>query len=308
MRVRFPPPALVMIKPKVITIVGPTASGKTSLSIQLAQKFDGEVVSADSRQVYRGLDIGTGKVTAEEMDNVPHHLLDIADPRKTYTVTDFVRDGRAVISTIVLRNKLPIVVGGTFFYVDALLGRVTMPDIPPNQRLRAELELLDTETLTSMLRAKDPHRAEEIDRQNRRRLIRALEIVDAQGTIPKVHRKALYDTLTIGISITKELLQKNIHTRLMDRLKKGMVTEVEQLLTSGLPRERLKELGIEYQYIIQYLEEKISYEKMCAEIETKSWQYAKRQMTWLKRDKDIVWMKSENIQEIEKVVEEFLKR
>lgn len=280
------------MKPKIIVIVGPTASGKTSLSLELAKKLNGEVVSADSRQVYKGLDLGTGKVTEAEMEGVPHHLLDVADPKETYTVTDYVRDARKEISNIISRGKIPIVVGGTFFYIDALLGRSIPPEVEPNEALRAELEKLSTKELFTLLTEKDPERAETIDKDNKRRLVRALEIVDALGKVPSGTSEEVYDATIIGISISKEKLKENIHTRLIDRLEKGMIDEVKNLHKNELSYERMYELGIEYKYIAEYLEEKITKEEMVKQIELKSLQYAKRQMTWLKRDKEIQWVES----------------
>ena len=163
-------------KPKILVVVGPTASGKTGLAIELAKRFNGEVISADSRQVYRGLDIGTAKTTKEEMDGVPHHLIDVADPKEVYNASDFKQGAEAAIADIVARGKLPIVAGGTFFYVDILLGRVALPDVPPNEQLRKKLEEKSAAELYQELQAKDPRRAAEIDPQNKRRVIRALEI------------------------------------------------------------------------------------------------------------------------------------
>ncbi len=273
------------LKPKILVIVGPTASGKTSLSISLAKQFDGEVISADSRQVYRGLDLGTGKVTPEEMDGIPHHLLDVADPTHTYTAHDFVRDGRAAINGILSRGKLPIIVGGTFFYIDALLGRTSSAPVPPDDALRSKLEALSNEELYAEIKVKDPNRALTIDSSNKRRLVRALEIIEALGSVPKTDRDESYDALTIGIEVEKERLKENIKNRLLTRLQSGMVEEVEELHKNGLSYERLEELGIEYKCIAHFLMGKITKEKMIEEIDTKSRQYAKRQMTWLKRDK-----------------------
>ena len=281
-----------MEKPKIIVIVGPTASGKTSLSIEFAKKLNGEVISADSRQVYKGLDLGTGKVTEAEMDGVPHHLLDVVDPQETYTVADYVRDARKEISNIISQGKIPIVVGGTFFYVDALLGRSIPPEVEPNEALRAELEKKSTEELFETLTNKDVERAETIDRDNKRRLVRALEIVDAIGKVPTPKSEELYDATIIGISISKEKLKENIHKRLIDRLGRGMIDEVKNLHTHGLSYKRMYELGIEYKYIAKYLEKKMTKEEMMEQIEMKSLQYAKRQMTWLKRDKSVKWVES----------------
>lgn len=278
-----------MEKPKILVIVGPTASGKTSLSVKLAKHYNGEVISADSRQVYRGLDLGTGKVTHEEMQGVPHHLLDVADPHETYTVTDFVRDGRVAIDDILSRGKLPIIAGGTFFYVDALLGRVIAPAVPPNHLLRAELAQCSNEELFARLVAVDPARAVAIDRHNPRRLVRALEIIAARGTVPEPMTDELYDARIIGIKIDKETLHKNIGMRLRARLDAGMVDEVKNLHQNGLSYERMEDLGLEYRYIARYLKGELSYEAMVHTLETKIRQFAKRQMTWLKRDTSIAW-------------------
>lgn len=279
-----------MHKPKILVIVGPTASGKTSLSIKLAKEQNGEVISADSRQVYRGLDLGTGKVTQEEMDGVPHHLLDIADPKEIYTAADFVRDGRAAIADIISRGKLPIIVGGTFFYTDALLGRIVTPEVPPNPLLRAELEKLSAPELFEKLQALDPERAEHIDEHNPRRLERAIEIALALGKVPQLPTEEIYDARILGIKIDQETLHKNIHTRLLARLDAGMIDEVKRLHEKGLSYERMEDLGLEYRYIARHLKDELSYEEMVEILETKIRQFAKRQMTWLKRDKSIEWI------------------
>ncbi len=296
-----------MQKPKVLVIVGPTASGKTSLGIELAKQFNGEIISADSRQVYRGLDLGTGKVTKEEMGGIPHHLLDIANPTDVYTVADFVRDGRTAIDNITSRGKLPIIVGGTFFYIDALLGRIVAPHVLPNETLREKLEQMNLEELTEELTAKDPRRAKDIDTKNKRRLIRALEIVDALGFVPEEQTEELYDALTIGIKIEKEILHERIHKRLLERIQEGMIDEVKRLHEQGLPYERMEDLGLEYRYIARFLEGQLSMEDMQKELETKIRQFAKRQMTWLRRDTEIIWIEKDKIEEIKNIVRSFLK-
>ncbi len=294
--------------PKILVIVGPTSSGKTSLGIALAQKFNGEVISTDSRQVYRGLDLGTGKVTLKETLGIPHHLIDIAEPNEVYTVTDFVHDGKAAIENIRSRGKLPIIVGGTFFYVDALLGRISTPDVEPNETLRATLEKQSAEELFAELQSKDPGRAENIDRHNKRRLIRALEIIDALGIVPPLSLQEPYNALTLGISLPKEELHTRIHTRLLERFDAGMIAEVEGLIAHGVTYARLSELGLEYRYIGEYLEGKIAYDTLLPGIEIKNRQLAKRQMTWLKRDQSIVWVHPTEIEKIESAVDEFLKK
>lgn len=305
-RVQVPPPAPMEQKPKVLVIVGPTASGKTSLSIQLAKKYNGEIISADSRQVYRGLDLGTGKVTQEEMDGVPHHLLDVADPNETYTVADFVRDGDNAIADTTSRGRLPIIVGGTFLYVDALLGKVNMPEVPPDAALRAALEALPTDTLIERLTALDPARAATIDVNNRRRLIRAIEVATTLGSVPATTPHMKYNALTLGILIPQETLHQNIHERLRTRLEVGMIEEVKGLHLQGLSFERMGDLGLEYRYIARHLQGKITYEEMFTELETKTRQYAKRQMTWLKRNDEIVWVEPSDMEKADTLVKGFL--
>ena len=278
-----------MTKPKLVSVVGPTASGKTSLSIEIALRFNGEVISADSRQVYTGLDIGSGKVTQEEMRGVPHHLLDVCDPQEIYTANDFKEDGTKVLTDILSRGKLPVIAGGTFFYTDMLLGRISSPLVPPNPALRETLEEKTEDELFTLLEEKDPRRAEEIDRHNKVRLVRALEIIKALGAVPEPHPEELYDVCTIGIDISREDLHRNIHVRLLERMDQGMVEEVASLHKEGVSWERLEALGLEYRYIAQYLQGTLTKEAMLETLESEIRKFAKRQMTWLKKDRSILW-------------------
>ncbi len=172
------------IKPKIVVIVGQTGSGKTALSLTLAEKFNGEVINADSRQVYKGLDIGTEKITEADMRGVPHHLLSILSPREVYDAKQFAADADAAITDITNRTKLPIVAGGTFFYIDLLLKKISAAPVPPNPALRAELEAYDESELFAQLQQKDPKRAQNIDKHNKRRLMRALEILHVLPSVP----------------------------------------------------------------------------------------------------------------------------
>lgn len=282
--------------PKVIAIVGPTASGKTSLSIFLAQKIGGEVISADSRQVYRGLDIGTGKVTKKEMSDIPHHLLDVANPKKIYTASDFQKDATTALRYIVANNKIPIIVGGTGFYVDTLLGRMIFPDVPPNEKLRALLEKKSLEVLFTMLAKKDPVRAANIERGNKRRIIRALEIAATIGVSPPggptLQNAGDYDVLWLGVNPPEKKLRKNIHTRLLSRISDGMVKEAQQLHKKGLSYKRMEALGLEYRSLSYLLQNKISKEEFVSQLEFAILHYAKRQNRWFKRNSDIQWLNS----------------
>lgn len=296
-----------MAKEKIIVIVGPTASGKSGLAIELAKKYNGEIISADSRQVYRGLDIGTAKVTKEEMDGVPHHLIDIAEVSDTYTVARFVEDAQRTIKDIRARGNLPIVVGGTFFYVDALLGKIAAPKVPPDQELRAALEALTAKELYAMLLQKDPRRAETIDRQNKRRLVRALEIVDALGAVPDLQKKEqIYDALTLGLQIEKNDLRDRMEKRARSWLMHGFIDETRALLASGISRKRLHEMGFEYQLCMDLIDQKINEETFVQSFIEKNWQYAKRQLTWLKRDSSIRWIYRSEKAEIDLLISQFL--
>lgn len=296
-----------MNKPKVVAVVGPTASGKTDLSLAIAKEFKGEIISADSRQVYRGMDVGTGKVTKEEMKGIPHHLIDIANPMKIYTAADFKRDAAAAILDIQNRKGLPIITGGTFFYLDLLREKMTAAPVEPNEDFRNSLAHFKDEELYEELKKKDAARAETIDPFNRHRLIRALEIIETLGKVPKGDPvESPYDWLIIGINVATENLHDKIHERLVSRLKAGMIEEVEQLHGEGITWERFEDLGLEYRYIARYMQKHLTYEEMVAELETKIRHYAKRQMTWLKKDNDIEWFSLEDKKSVFKRVEDFL--
>ncbi len=284
-------------KKKIIAIVGPTASGKTSLSIWLGQQLkNAEIISADSRQIYKGLDIGTGKVTKKEMRGIPHHLLDVVSPKKQFSVDDFVKKGTLAISKVYRGKKIPIVVGGTGLYVDALLGRIVTPNVPPNPRLRKLLEKKTAAQLFADLQMRDPRRAATIEPHHKRRLIRALEIAVALGKSPsleEVRRESSYDILWLGLKPSDKKLKENIHTRLVSRMKSGMLKEARDLHAHGLSYQRMEELGLEYRYLAQYLQKKISKDELAVAIERGNNAYAKRQMRWFMRNKDIVWIRSE---------------
>jgi tRNA dimethylallyltransferase len=290
-------------KPRTIVIVGPTSSGKSELAVRLARKYGGEVISADSRQVYRGLDIGSGKITKKEMRGVPHHLLDVASPRRVFTAADFKRLGKKALVDIARRGKTPIIAGGTAFYIDALLYDIPLPQVKPDPKLRARLEKKTAAELFSQLKRLDPRRAKTIEKQNKRRLIRALEIIISTGKpVPSFvmpansQKKPGFDVLKIGISPAPDILKKKIHERLIKRLRLGMIEEVEQLHANGLSWKRLDELGLEYRYVARYLRGIITREEMITVMEKEIKNYARRQMTWWRRDKDIKWISSANRQ------------
>ena len=294
-------------KPKIVIVVGPTASGKTSLSIELARRFNGEIISADSRQIYRKLDIGTAKVTKEEMAGIPHHLIDIVDINQVYSAADFKRDGETAISTIQNRGHLPIIAGGTFFYVDVLLGKAMLPNVEPNQELRTILEDKATDELLTELEAKDPRRFKSIDKDNRRRIIRALEIIQNLEQVPTQEpTEEPYDSFIIGINTEKETLRTRYRDRATIWLANGFQNEVKRLLKDGASRDRLGEIGFEYRLMLELIDGEINKEAFVQKFIEKNWQYARRQTVWLKRDKSIHWFESDDSVIFEEV-EEFLK-
>ena len=308
-RVRVSPSAHLM-KSKIIGIVGPTASGKSDLAVKLARKFNCEIVSADSRQVYKGLNVGTGKITEKEMQGVCHYLLDVANPKKKLTVTQFKKLGERAIRNIEKKNKLPIICGGTGFYVDTLLRGAEFPEVPPNPALRKKLEKLSTRELFNMLKKLDLRRSSEIDKSNPRRLTRAIEISTKLGKVPTIKNiETRYDILWIGIKPKKEILKKRIHARLLSRLRQGMIEEAKRLRKDGVSFKRMEELGLEYKYLSYFLQNKIDLKEFETSLEKEIYKYAKRQMTWFKRYKDIIWFDSStgtNKMKIENTVKNFI--
>ncbi len=298
---------LVSISPKAVVVVGPTASGKSDLGIKIARKYNGEIISADSRQVYRGMDIGTGKVSKKEQKMVRHHLLDVASPKKQFNASDFKKQGEKAIKEITAKGKIPIIVGGTGFYIDILLGRMAAPEVPPNKRLRAELEKQSAEQLFKRLEKLDPRRAKVIDRHNKRRLVRAIEIFMATGkssldTNYKIP-DSKYNILWLGVR--PKDLEKRIEKRLDARLKQGMVREVEKLHKQSVSWKRLNDFGLEYRWVSKYLQGLISKEEMRENLLKDIIKYSKRQMTWFKINQEIHWVK--NKKATDKLVATFLK-
>ena len=294
---------------KVLIIVGPTASGKSALGVALARRFKGEILSADSRQVYKGLDIGTGKITKREMKGVPHHLLDIASPKRTFTAGEFVRHGRRALDMIYHTNKLPVVVGGTGLYIDALMGRIVLPDVAPNLALRKRLAKKSAAHLFVMLKGLDPRRAKMLstqsERNNKVRLIRALEIAGTENRSREIcaENGSRYDALWIGVKPDDNELRAKINKRLAERLKDGMVKEARKLHKQGLSYKRMRELGLEYRSLARYLQGITSRYVLEKELQSDIWRYARKQIGYWKRNKEIRWLdpKSKKIVPLVKV-------
>lgn len=295
-----------MEKP-LIAVVGPTSTGKSDLAVDIALQFSGEVVSADSRQVYKGLDIGTGKITEEEMKGVPHHLLDVASPfTDHFTVQEYKKMAEKAIEQIYENGHLPVVCGGTGFYISALLDNIEFPKVAPDSEFRRSCEEKDPTVLFDELKEQDPKRAREIDPSNKNRVIRALEIVKHFGSVPDVKKRgSTYNKLIIGVDRDTEELKDRIEKRLLKRLEIGMLEEAKKLNEQGLTFERMEELGLEYRYMALHLKGDIDRSEMIEKIKTASWQYVKRQRTWFKKDDRIIWFHPDEKDEIFKRLNEF---
>ncbi len=295
--------------PFVIVVVGPTASRKSELSVKLAKKLNGEVISADSRQVYKGLDIGSGKITKKEMRGVKHHLLDVVSPRSVFTVARYQKLATKALRGIMRRGKVPIICGGTGLYVRALVDQMSIPHVKPNFSLRKKLQSFSTQELFTLLKRKDSRRASVIDSHNPRRLIRALEIIDSFQKVPDYSTKPLpYPALFLGMKISRRENRRRIHKRLISRLHQGMIEEVQKLHKKGVSWKRLESLGLEYRYVSLYLQKKCSYEEMVRELVKEIVRYAKRQMTWFMRDKRIKWVEVGNQRKVLDLVKRFTSR
>jgi tRNA dimethylallyltransferase len=278
--------------------------------VRIAHEIGGEIISADSRQVYTGMDVGTGKVTKKEMGGVPHHLLDVASPKRAFSVARFKKLADKAAADILRRGKTPIICGGTGLYIDAVAYGVVLPEVPSDTALRKTLSTKNVSELFAQLEALDPERAVQIDAKNPVRLIRAIEIATALGSVPKTHKTLPFDVLTIGLDMDDETLKARIHTRLLERMKRGMLGEVESLHSTGLSYKRLYMLGLEYRFLGLFMEGKNSKPQMLAELEMAIWHYAKRQRTWFKKNKDTMWinpLKEADAQKAIDLCKDFLK-
>ncbi|MEK9181438.1 MAG: tRNA (adenosine(37)-N6)-dimethylallyltransferase MiaA [Patescibacteria group bacterium] len=279
---------------KIIVILGQTATGKSNLAVKIAQRISGEIISVDSRQIYKNLNIGTGKITPKEMQGIPHHLLDVVNPKYKFTVIEYQKLAISAIADIYKRNKTPIICGGTGFYIDAITKGIIFPEVLPNNKLRKHLLQKDATALFYKLKKLDPVKAKNIDPKNKQRLIRAIEIAQALGSVPPITQALpVYKFIKIGLCLPQEILKKKVDKRVKKMFDKknhgGLLNEIKKLKKparlggSGVSEKRLRELGFEYN--------NPTYEKVVQE----TLQYAKRQMTWFKRDKEIKWFTNSSL-------------
>jgi len=294
------------MKSKLIVIEGTNASGKSGLGASLAAHYSGEVISADSRQVFRGLDLGSGKITREEMHGVPHHLLDVVEPNCFFSMHDFQRMAYEAIDDCLARKKLPFLVGGTGLYVASVTEGYVMSEVEPDLAYRAELETYATPALWEMLRRLEPD--SDIDPNNRNRVMRRLEKLH-DGDTGHAPNQPRYDCLKLGVTWERQELRRRIDERLERRMRQGMVDEVRRLMDEGATTEFLMKLGLEYRFITRYLTGDISSEEeMTALLATAIKQFAKRQMVWFRRDKDICWldMAADPFAQATRLIDDFL--
>lgn len=299
------------MKPKVIVIVGPTASGKTDLSIRLAKELNGEIISADSMQIYKKMTIGTAKPTKEEMQGIPHHMIDIVEPNEDFNVAKYKNMAEEKIEEVLSKGKQPIIVGGTGLYIDTLVNGIEFFDIENDFEYRAKLENEVKEKgvdwLYEELKKVDPEAADNIEKNNVRRVIRALEIYKVTGkTKTQLDKESIkgskYDYIIFGLLWDREKLYERINLRVDRMLKDGLIEEVKSLIDNeGFSKTALQGLG--YKEVVEYLEGNVSYEEMVEKIKMETRRYAKRQMTWFKRNQNIIWLEASNKQEMfEKVL------
>ncbi|MBP6855521.1 MAG: tRNA (adenosine(37)-N6)-dimethylallyltransferase MiaA [Candidatus Pacebacteria bacterium] len=305
-------------KPPIIVVCGPTATGKSDLAVLLARflirhkkQFSiagAEIISADSRQVYKGFNLTAGKITKKEARGIPHHLLDVASPTRTFSVAQFQKRAQNIVQRLHQKHIIPIVCGGTGLYIDTLVNGVDIPNVKADTVLRKKLEKKSTGDLFDLLLKKDPRRASTIDFHNRRRLIRALEIViTTKKPVPQLHATSPYHTLFIGIHAPKQILSERIHKRLERRIKAGMINEVSKIHRDGVSWKRLEQFGLEYKWTARLLKKDITKEEYINGLSKDIEQYTKRQMTWFSRNNTINWIEIGETKKALTLVNAFLK-
>lgn len=288
------------MKDKLLIITGPTAVGKTALSVDLASKLDGEIISADSMQIYKYMDIGTAKVTDDEMKGIPHHLIDIVYPDEEYTVSNYQRDATRLIGELNRKNKLPIVVGGTGLYINSLVYKLNFVKVAPNEEIRQRYETLaeeyGNEYIHNILSEVDIESSKKIHIRDRKRIIRALEIFELTGKTMSEYNKDFrrevgdYRLSMICLNMDRSKLYERINRRVDIMIEQGLIGEVQEILNLGYDKNLVSLQGIGYKEIIDYLENRSTLDEAINRIKQGSRNYAKRQLTWFRRDKRIKWV------------------
>jgi tRNA dimethylallyltransferase len=298
----------------LLVIVGPTAVGKTALSLRLAQDFAGEIISADSRQIYRGLDIGTDKPSPEQQALVPHHLLDVVNPDEVLTLAEFQERVYATIDAIHERNRLPLLVGGTGQWVWAVVEGWGIPRVPPDPDLRAKLETraeaIGAEALHAELAAVDPQAAQKLDPHNVRRVIRALEVYHQTGSPISQHQRKSpppYNILLVGLTMSRKQLYERIDRRIDRMIERGLLAEVEQLVEAGYGWELPAMSGLGYRQIGQYLRGEVSLDQAVALIKKETRRFVRQQYNWFRLDDPrIYWFEVDELEDTYRRVKEWV--
>jgi len=294
---------------QIVIICGPTAVGKTAVSIKLAQKLNTDIISSDSMQIYRGMDVGTAKIRKEEMQGIKHHMIDIVEPCNEYSVSDYSMDALKIIEDLFSNDKVPLIVGGTGLYINSLIYKMDFNSSKKNEEIRSKYRNIFEEKgidfLYNMLVSKNSKIASTIEKNNIKRVIRALEILDNSGEIRAFGEVKIFQNYKVNMYVLKmdrEILYKNINKRVDSMITKGLVEEVEELMKKGLTSENQSMKAIGYRQILSYLEGDISKEDAIELIKRDSRRYAKRQYTWFKRYDFSKWIDVENMN-IDKIVD-----
>ena len=298
----------------LVVVLGPTATGKTNLAVQIANKYNGEIISADSRQIYKNMDIGTGKDLSEytiKNKTIPYHLIDILDPINNYSVFQFKNDFLKIYNSLITNKKVPVLCGGTGLYIESILLNYQMPTIPPNNLLRKRLANKTIEQLANQLQSINTKLYDNNYHITKRRLIRAIEIIESKENIYDKNINCNIDRpLILGLIIERKKLLDNIQKRLEKRMKEGMIDEVQSLIDRGIDLDRLKYFGLEYKFVGKYLYNEIKYDEMVEKLNFAINKFSKRQMTFFrrmeKRGIDILWISPDDFNLIDKYLEDYL--
>ena len=303
-------------KENLLVLLGPTAIGKTDVSIDLAKRMNGEIISADSMQIYKYMDIGSAKVTKEEMQGIEHHLVDILNPDEDFTVANYKSRAEKLITEINNKGKLPIIAGGTGLYINSLVYDLNFTQVAPDEEFRSRLENIAEEKGNEFIYEKlakiDKESSEKISPNDQKRVIRALEIFEVTGKTMSEYNKDFrkpiedYNLVMIGLNMDRARLYERINLRVDIMMENGLVEEVKSILSMGYNKDLVSMQGIGYKEIIMYLENEITLERSIELIKQKSRNYAKRQLTWFRRDKRIKWMDLDNYSEMETLIEEII--
>jgi tRNA dimethylallyltransferase len=294
---------------KIIVITGPTASGKTSISVALAKKLNTQIISCDSMQIYKYMDIGTAKVTEDEMQGVRHYMIDCVSPMVNYSVNDYVLDATKIIDNLLVENKTPIIVGGTGLYINSLIYNFNLQEAKSDPKLREELEVQESETLLNILNDFDPETAKKLHPNNKRRIIRAIEMYKTSGITMSEqieitnNTQPKYNSKIFALTMDRNNLYDRINKRVDMMIKNGLVFEVEELLKIGMLETNTAMQAIGYKEIFKYLKNEITLDEAIEMIKQESRRYAKRQLTWFRRDKNINWINIDEYKNINEIID-----